>query len=111
MEQRKQDIIEAIISKAWEDTSFRKELQVDPIKAIEKLTGVKVVIPEGKSLVITDQTDKSKIYVNIPVEPEVENLELTEEQLEAVAGGGHKIWTDFIGSLFPSLEQCLIPQK
>ncbi|GAB3244569.1 hypothetical protein GCM10027346_42290 [Hymenobacter seoulensis] len=106
MEQRKRDIIEAIISKAWEDTSFRKELQVDPITAIEKLTGVKVVIPEGKTLVITDQTDKSKIYVNIPVEPEVESLELTEDQLEEIAGGGHKIWTDFVSSLFPSLKQC-----
>ncbi|HEX8378601.1 MAG TPA: NHLP leader peptide family RiPP precursor, partial [Pedobacter sp.] len=107
----KRDVIEAIISKAWEDTSFRKELQVDPIKAIEKLTGVKVVIPEGKSLVVIDQTDKSKIYVNIPVEPEVESLELTEEQLEAIAGGEHKIWTNFVGSLFPSLEQCLLYQK
>ncbi|SDY98590.1 NHLP leader peptide family RiPP precursor [Hymenobacter psychrophilus] len=108
MERRKRDIIEEIISKAWEDSSFRKELQVDPIEAIEKLIGVKVVLPEGKSLVITDQTDKSKIYVNIPVEPEVQGLELTEDQLEAVAGGGHKIWTDFVSSLFPSLEQYLI---
>ncbi len=107
MEQRKQEIIEAIISKAWEDMGFRKELQIDPIKAIEKLTGVRVAIPEGKSLVITDQTDKSKIYVNVPAEPEVENMELTEEQLEAVAGGGQKIWRDFANSLFSGLGNCI----
>jgi len=108
MEQRKQEIIEVIISKAWEDTSFRKELQIDPIKAIEKLTGVKVAVPEGKSLVITDQTDKSKIYVNIPSEPEVENMELTEEQLEAVAGGGgQRFWSDFVNSLSPGLKDCI----
>ena len=107
MEQRKQEIIEAIISKAWEDANFRKELIVDPIKTIEKLTGIKLVLPEGKSLVIADQTDKSKIYVNIPSEPEVENMELTEEQLEVVAGGGHKIWSDFVNNLFPTLKDCI----
>lgn len=107
MEQRKQEIIESIISKAWEDANFRKELLVDPMKAIEKLTGVKVTLPEGKTLVITDQTDKSKIYVNIPAEPEIENMELSEEQLEAVAGGGQKIWGDFVNNLFPNLKDCI----
>lgn len=108
MEQRKQEVIEAIISKAWEDASFRKELLTDPVNAIERLTGVKVVLPEGKSLVINDQTDKSKVYVNIPAEPEIENMELTEEQLEAVAGGGQKIWRDFIPNLFPTLKDCIV---
>ncbi|WP_345270289.1 NHLP leader peptide family RiPP precursor [Nibrella viscosa] len=107
MEQRKQEIIEAVISKAWEDNIYRKELIADPIKAIEKLTGVKVELPEGKTLVITDQTDKSKIYVNIPAEPEIENMELTEEQLEAVAGGGQRIWSDFVNNLFPNLKDCI----
>ncbi|MGF7219178.1 hypothetical protein GGR92_005360 [Spirosoma lacussanchae] len=107
MEQRKQEIIEKIISKAWEDVNYRKELLTDPIKAIEKLTGVKVAIPEGKTLVVNDQTDKSKIYVNIPAEPEIENMELSEEQLEAVAGGGHQIWGNFVVSLFPNLKDCI----
>ncbi|MCC5613118.1 NHLP leader peptide family RiPP precursor [Nostoc sp. CHAB 5834] len=107
MEQRKQEIIETIISKAWEDTSFRKDLLTDPVSAIEKLTGVKVVLPEGKSLVINDQTDKSKVYVNIPAEPEIENMELTEEQLETIAGGGQRIWSDFIPNLFPTLKDCI----
>lgn len=107
MEQRKQEVIEVIISKAWEDINFRKELIADPVKAIEKLTGAKVVLPEGKSLVINDQTDKSKIYVNIPAEPEIENMELTEEQLEAVAGGVQKIWGGFVENLFPTFKDCI----
>ena len=111
MEQKKQEIIEAVISKAWEDASFRRDLLVNPVEAIEKLTGIKVVLPEGKRLIFTDQTDKDNIYVNIPAEPEVDNMELTEEQLEAVAGGGgQRIWGDFANSLFPSLEACLIIQ-
>jgi hypothetical protein len=108
MEQRKQEIIEAIISKAWEDIHYRNELIADPIKAIEKLTGVKVAIPEGKILIITDQTDKSKVYVNIPAEPEIESMELGEEQLEAVAGGGQEIWNSIFKNLFPKLGDYLI---
>jgi galactose-1-phosphate uridylyltransferase len=101
MEQRKQEIIQAVISKSWEDLSFRNELITDPVAAIEKLTGARIVLPEGKTLVFADQTDKSKVYVNIPAEPEMENMELTEEQLESIAGGGHKMWDSLIKSLFP----------
>ncbi|WP_229201935.1 hypothetical protein [Arsenicibacter rosenii] len=58
-------------------------------------------------MVVNDQTDKSKIYVNIPAEPEIESMELSEEQLEAVAGGGQPIWGDFVNNLFPSLKNCI----
>lgn len=92
MEQRKQEIIQTVISKAWEDSNFRKELIADPVTAIERLSGVKIVLPEGKTLVIADQTDKSKVYLTIPAEPEMENMELTEEQLELIAGGKEPIW-------------------
>jgi hypothetical protein len=107
MEDKKQQVIQAVISKAWEDANFRKELLVNPIEAIEKLTGVEVVIPEGKELVIVDQTDKSKVYVNIPAEPEMENIELTEDQLEVIAGGGQMMWKDLANSLFPALKECI----
>ncbi len=103
MEQKKQEVIQAVISKAWEDAAFRKELIADPVFAIEKLTGVKIVLPEGKTLIIADQTDKSKIYMNIPSEPEMENMELTEEQLESIAGGGKPFWNDLVKNLFPAL--------
>ncbi len=96
MEQRKQEIIQTVISKAWEDSNFRKELIADPVTAIEKLSGIKIVLPEGKTLVIADQTDKSKVYLTIPAEPEMENMELTEEQLESIAGGKNPIWSSLI---------------
>ena len=99
MEQRKQEIIQTVISKAWEDSNFRKELIADPVTAIERLSGIKIVLPEGKTLVIADQTDKSKVYLTIPAEPEMENMELTEEQLESIAGGGKPFWGDLIKSL------------
>lgn len=107
MEDKKQQIIQKVISKAWEDVKFRKELVLNPVEAIEKLTGFKVVLPEGKELVVVDQTDKSKVYVNIPVEPELENLELSEDQLEAIAGGERVMWKTLTDSLFSSLKNCI----
>ena len=92
MERKKtEDILKMVISKAWEDKSFRKRLIEDPVSTIEAHTGAKVVLPEGKELIIYDQTDTSKVYVNIPNEPDFENAELSEEQLERIAGGGGKI--------------------
>jgi hypothetical protein len=108
MEHKKQQIIQAVISKAWEDSDFIIELMTNPIVAIEKLTGVKVGMIEGKELVFVDQTDKTKVYVNIPAEPEMENMELTEHQLEAIAGGGMSIWNEFVNNLFPTLRDSLI---
>lgn len=80
-------MVNALISKCWEDDSFRKELVNSPVRAIEKFTGKTFVLPEGMQLVVTDQTDTEHVYINIPAQPDFDSLELTDEQLEAVAGG------------------------
>ena len=84
---REQKLFQTIINKAWEDESFKKSLIANPHKAIEELTGEKVQLPEGKILVVRDQTNEETIYINIPAEQNMEDVELNEEQLEAVAGG------------------------
>lgn len=77
-----------IVQKAWEDAEFKKELIANPVATIEKLTGNKLNLPEGKTLVVRDQTDESTVYINIPAESKkMDDLELNDEQLEAVAGG------------------------
>lgn len=109
MEQKKEEeVLRLVISKAWEDVNFRKSLIADPIKAIENLTGAKIVLPEGKTLVVNDQTDKSKVYMNIPSEPNIEDIELTEDQLEIIAGGGQTVWIDLVNNLFPALKDYII---
>ena len=84
---REQQLFQTIINKAWEDDSFKAELMTNPYKAIENLTGEKVQLPEGKQLVVRDQTNEEVIYINIPAEQKMDDVELNEEQLEAVAGG------------------------
>lgn len=76
-----------IIQKAWDDAEFKKELLTNPAAAIEKLTGKKVNLPEGKRIVVRDQTDDSTVFINIPAKRTTDEVELTEDQLEAVAGG------------------------
>lgn len=82
-----QELLQTIIQQAWEDEVFKKELINNPVEAIEKFTGQKVRLPEGKKLIVRDQSDSSVVYINIPSEPSLDDLELNEEQLEAVAGG------------------------
>ncbi|QVY64637.1 NHLP leader peptide family RiPP precursor [Polaribacter sp. Q13] len=82
-----QELLQSIIQKAWEDEAFKQELIANPVKAIEELTGKKINLPEGKTIVVKDQTDKTSLFINIPAQPNMENMELTEAQLEAVAGG------------------------
>lgn len=75
-----------IVQKAWEDENFKKELIASPVEAIEKLIGTKLNLPEGKTLVVKDQTAEDTVYINIPAKPEMD-LELNEQELEAVSGG------------------------
>jgi len=84
---KEQKLLQEVIQKAWEDETFKEELKTNPIAAIERLTGVKLNIPEGKDLVVRDQTDESTVYINIPAEKKMEDVELNEEQLELVSGG------------------------
>ncbi len=88
---KEQKLLQEVIHKAWEDESFKQELVANPVAAIEKLTGQKVDLPEGKTLVVRDQTNESTVYINIPAEPNMEDVELNEEQLEAVSGGSPMI--------------------
>ncbi len=84
---REQKLFQNIINKAWEDETFKAALVANPVQAIEELTGEKVHLPEGKQLVVRDQTSEETIYINIPAEQKMDDVELNEEQLEAVAGG------------------------
>ncbi len=92
-----------IVQKAWEDADFKKELVSNPVETIEKLTGKKLNLPEGKKIIVRDQTDESSVYINIPAKAYHDDVELNESQLEMVAGGMEtgiiKDVVDFLSSL------------
>ena len=84
---QEQKLYGEIVQKAWDDAQFKSELVANPVATIEKLTGQTLNLPKGKTLVVRDQTDESTVYINLPAKPNTEDVELNEDQLEAVAGG------------------------
>lgn len=84
---KEQKLMEQVILEAQKNETFKKELIANPLVAMEKLTGEKPNVPDGKTIVIQDQTTEDIIYINIPKDINVDDFELNEEQLEAVAGG------------------------
>ncbi len=89
-EQQQQDgqqVLDRLISKCWGDQSFRKEVVASPQATIENFIGKPLNLPKGKELVVNDQTDDRYVYINIPSERNLEDIELTDEQLEAISGG------------------------
>jgi hypothetical protein len=81
--QSRQDTEARIITHALEDEAFRQELLNNPKAAIEKELGQK--LPEDFQISVLQESDKMT-YLVLPFSPAA-NQELSEEQLEAVAGG------------------------
>jgi hypothetical protein len=85
LEQQKkgQEVYRELVQKAWEDANFKNQLVNDPNSTISKYLGREV----SEKIVVHDQTDANVIYINIPAEPNLNELELSDEQLEMVSGG------------------------
>lgn len=77
--------------KALSDSSFKERLIANPVEAIQELyPGFN---PGETKIVVQDQTAPETVYINISrtmvelIAGSSEELELTEEELEMVAGG------------------------
>lgn len=110
---QEQKLYAQVVNEAWENPQFKSELEANPVAAIEKLTGQKLNLPEGKRLVVRDQTDEGTVYINIAAKPNTEDVELNEEQLEAVAGGAIYPGGTFISiiDIFKPTPTFPIPDK
>lgn len=86
-EQQKQgaELIQTLVEKAWESANFKDQLINNTQETIESITGTK--INENFKFKVEDQTDSSIIYFNIPQKPNIDELELSDEQLNMVSGG------------------------
>lgn len=85
---KKHKMFDAVIREAWENPGFKTQLIADPVATLEKFLGQVLKLPEGKNIAFVDQSDPGTLFINIPAKPDVEDMELDEDQLDAVAGGG-----------------------
>ena len=100
-----QELLKSVVTEAWTNEAFKQKLIEKPVEAIEELTGQKLQLPDGVTkVVVVDQSDSDYVHVNIPPEPNVDNIELTADQLEVVSGGGAEAFSSLKVSI------CQIPR-
>lgn len=76
-----------IIAKAWQDEAFKQELLSNPKGTIIRELGLQNV-PDNVQFEVLEENPNT-LYIVLPMKPVVATSEeLSEEQLEAVAGGG-----------------------
>lgn len=87
-----QKTLESIVKKAWEDPVFKSNLLTSPVLTLESFLGRPIHLPDGKTITVTDQSNTSTLFINIPSNPNlvevVDDMELSEEQLDIISGGG-----------------------
>ena len=85
-----QKILGSIVEKAWGDPVFKSNLIASPIQTLESFFGKPIHLPEGKTITVVDQSNTSTIFINIPANPNIimDDVELSEEQLDIISGGG-----------------------
>jgi hypothetical protein len=80
-----QDVLQRIVSRATIDADFRRQLIANPRAAIQNEAGV--TIPGDVDLQVIEETETTK-YIILPTTPLPAAGELSDQQLEKVAGGG-----------------------
>jgi len=80
------DLLKELVSRAQENAAFKDALINNPEETI-KSVNPNIEIPEGMTIQVADQTSDSVIYINIPQQVNLDNIELTDEQMELVSGG------------------------
>jgi hypothetical protein len=79
----REEIEKKAIEKAWEDENFKKNLMEKPHQAIAQI-GVNV--PEKIDIKVVEES-AGVLYLVLPVNPETLAGELSDENLDGVAGG------------------------
>ena len=97
---RMEEVKREIALKSAQNAAFRRDLMSNPAATIEKEYGL-----SGGSLgkLKISVVEESADNIVIPIPPSLENVQLTDEQLEAVAGGAA-----FVGALVGTIVAAAV---
>lgn len=84
MEQTRQTLEAQVLERAAQDPQFREQLKQDPEGTVEREFGVQV--PPNITVKVVEETP-SKAYLVLPPAAVRRGQELTDQDLETVAGG------------------------
>jgi hypothetical protein len=94
----RRDLETALIEKCWKDPEFKKQVISDPKGMVERHIGQKLPAPIK---IFIHEEDANTLHFSIPPAPS--NLsELSDDDLEKVAGGTDVAITTFIASAIVS---------
>ncbi|MBD2243788.1 NHLP leader peptide family RiPP precursor [Nostoc sp. FACHB-888] len=80
----RKDIEAHIIAQSWKDEAYKQQLLNNPKSVIEREFGVQ--LPSEVKVQVLEE-NPTTLYFVLPVRPNLSGAELSDEQLEAVAGG------------------------
>jgi hypothetical protein len=80
----RKDIEAKIVALAWQDDDFRRKFVTDPKGQFEARLGTK--LPDSLKITVHEE-DQNSLHFVIPMTPRANLDELTDDELEKVAGG------------------------
>ena len=95
-QEKGQELYNQLVIKAWESATFKEQLIENPETTIAEVTG-QTDFNNNTKIVVEDQTDTDIIYLNIPRKVNLNDFELTDEQLERVSGGEDRNFGQNVG--------------
>ena len=79
------ELIAPLVARTYIDAAFKAEFMANPAAVIERETDIDETLPKNFHFKVIDKTDPYAVYITLPVNED--SLELSESELEMVAGG------------------------
>lgn len=92
-----------LVQRSLEDEDFRQRLLDDPKATVEQELGTQ--LPEGVEVRVVEESADT-IYLVLPSTSPLGQGEISDEELEAVAGGGETVWEDTCSCPTRNVSDC-----